>query len=210
MRDFYEQPAYARQSGGQSDDMQTGEEKRRKSKYPKKKPTRAEIQQKQAARYAEMPLQQRYEAALNMAAQMLSFRALSEKMLREKMQQKGMEASAIDFAVAYLVEHNMLCDDVYAQSVVRSYTNRGYGVQRVKQELYRRGIDREQMEQALEEHTPDFAAMTKLLDKRLHGDVSDRKEVDKAVAALMRRGFVWSDIRQVLNAYGSQIDEEFA
>ena len=32
------------------------------------------------------------------------------------------------------------------------------------------------------------------------------KEVDKAVAALQRRGFSWSDIRNALEEYGASLD----
>lgn len=166
--------------------------------------------QQRSAKYENMTLEQRYDAALNLAAQQLSYRALSAQALREKLLDKGMDEQSTDYALAYLTEHNLLSDADYAQSVVRSYTNRGYGVQRVKQELHKRGVGREDADMALEAHEPDFDAMTRLLDKRLRGDMSDRKEVDKAVAALMRRGFLWQDIRKALNAYGAQIDEEFA
>ena len=42
----------------------------------------------------------------------------------------------------------------------------------------------------------------------LRGDVSDRKEVEKAVAALQRRGFAWNDIKRALETYGSSLPEE--
>ena len=61
----------------------------------------------------------------------------------------------------------------------------------------------------MEDCEPDYAAMTALLDKRLGGDLSDRKAVQKAVAALQRRGFLWEDIRRALNEYGASIDADF-
>ena len=42
---------------------------------------------------------------------------------------------------------------------------------------------------------------------RLRGDVSDRREIDKAVAFLQRRGFSWQDIRGALAAYGQDIPD---
>ena len=47
-----------------------------------------------------------------------------------------------------------------------------------------------------------------LLEKRLHGDVSDRRQVEKAVAALQRRGFGWNEIRQALADYGDSLPED--
>lgn len=77
------------------------------------------------------------------------------------------------------------------------------------QELRRRGVDAAQAEAAMDCYEPDWESMEALLDKRLHGDLSDRKEVNKAVAALQRRGFVWEDIRTALNRYGASLEAEW-
>ena len=149
-----------------------------------------------------------YRAALDAAAKQLSYRAVSTKLLRDKLLAKGHRADAVDYAVAWLTERRLLDDAAYAESVVRSYTRRGYGAARIRQELTRRGVDRETAETAMQSFSPDRAQLCALLDKRLHGDVSDRKEIDKAVAALQRRGFSWSDIRDALAVYGSQLPEQ--
>ena len=132
----------------------------------------------------------KYRAALDMAAKQLSYRALSAKMLRDKLLAKGHD------------------DELFAESVVRSYTRKGYGAARIRQELTRRGIDRDTAEAAMQTFSPDEAQMLALLEKRLRGDVSDRKEVEKAVAALQRRGFAWNDIKRALETYGSSLPEE--
>ena len=92
---------------------------------------------------------------------------------------------------------------------MRSYTRRGYGTLRIRQELRRRGVEREEADRAMEDYAADRDAMRALLDKRLGGDLSDRKEVQKAIAALQRRGFLWEDIRSALNEYGASIDADF-
>ena len=149
-----------------------------------------------------------YRAALDAAAKQLSYRAQSTKLLRDKLLDKGHSADAVAYAVAWLTERRLLDDAAYAESVVRSYTRRGYGAARIRQELTRRGVDRETAEAAMQSFSPDRAQLCALLDKRLHGDVSDRKEIDKAVAALQRRGFSWGDIRDALAAYGSHLPEQ--
>ena len=83
---------------------------------------------------------------------------------------------------------------------------RGYGAARIRQELSHRGISREDADAAMELFSPALPQMLSLLEKRLHGDLSDRKEVDKAVAALQRRGFSWSDIKNALEEYGASLD----
>ena len=81
-------------------------------------------------------------------------------------------------------------------------------LEKARQELTRRGIDRDTAEAAMQTFSPDEEQMLALLKKRLRGDVSDRKEVEKAVAALQRRGFAWNDIKRALETYGSSLPEE--
>lgn len=147
-----------------------------------------------------------YQKALDAAAKQLSYRALSTKMLRDKLLEKGHEDVAVDYALAWLTERGLLSDETFAQSVVRTYQARGCGQMRIRQELQRRGVDRETADWALEGFSADRAQLIALLDKRLKGDVSDRREIDKAVAFLQRRGFSWQDIRDALAAYGEQMD----
>lgn len=154
-------------------------------------------------------LEEVYRKTLDLAAKLLSYRALSASALREKLIDKGCAEEAADYALAYLQEHGFQDDRKYAESTVRSYTRRGYGTLRIRQELRRRGIERDDADAVMEDCEPDLDAMLALLDKRLHGDLSDRKEVGKAVAALQRRGFLWEDIRRALNEYGASIDADF-
>ena len=150
----------------------------------------------------------KYGAALDAAAKQLSYRALSAKGLRDKLLDKGHDEEAADYALAWLTERHLLDDTAYAESVVRSCARKGYGEARIRQELTRHGVDRETAEAALMGFTPDREKLVSLLDKRLRGDVSDRREIDKAIAFLQRRGFAWNDIRDALAAYGESIPDE--
>ena len=146
----------------------------------------------------------KYRAALDAAAKQLSYRALSAKMLRDKLLDKGHDEQAADYALAWLAERSLLDDAAFAESVVRSYARKGYGAARIRQELTRRGVSREDAETAMQTFSPDRAQILALLDKRLRGDLSDRREIDKAVAALQRRGFSWGDIKGALEEYGEE------
>ena len=97
----------------------------------------------------------KYRAALDMAAKQLSYRALSAKMLRDKLLAKGHDEEAADYALAWLTERSLLNDTLFAESVVRGYTRKGYGAARIRQELTRRGIDRDTAEAAMQTFSPD-------------------------------------------------------
>ena len=101
----------------------------------------------------------KYRAALDMAAKQLSYRALSAKMLRDKLLAKGHDEEAADYALAWLTERSLLNDMLFAESVVRGYTRKGYGAARIRQELTRRGIDRDTAEAAMQTFSPDEAQM---------------------------------------------------
>lgn len=154
-------------------------------------------------------LEEVYNKALETAAQQLSYRALSAQALREKLTDKGYPEEAAEYAVAWLSERGLLNDGKLAESVVRSYERRGYGQMRIRQELKKRGIERDCADEALDAFEADVDKMTVLLDKRLRGDLTDRKEIDKAVAALQRRGYRWEDIREALRVYGASLEESF-
>lgn len=151
-------------------------------------------------------LEERYRKALDAAGKQLSYRALSVRSLRDKLLEKGHAEDAAECAVAWLLERKLLNDAELAAAMVRSYSRKGYGAMRIRQELLRHGIEREQAEETLASFEPELERMTALLDKRLHGDLSDKRAVEKAVAALQRRGFRWEEIRRALADYEASLD----
>ena len=159
--------------------------------------------------YSSLSLQERYDRALADAAEQLSYRPLSQQALRDKLTGKGHGEDEADYAVAWLLERGYLSDERLAESAARSYTRRGYGSLRIRQELRKKGIEDETAQAVLDDCEPDMEVMHKLIDKRLHGDLSDRKEVGKAIVALQRRGYKWEEIRRALNAYGADIEADF-
>lgn len=152
-------------------------------------------------------LEKAYQAALDAAARQLSYRGLSAKALREKLMQKGHTEDAADYALAWLTERGLLDDGRFAEEIVRSCMRRGYGELRIRQELYKRGIDREAADAAMETtYAPDTRAVYALLDKKLKGDTSDPKAVQRAIAYVQRRGYQWGEIRRALAEYGAGQD----
>ena len=152
-------------------------------------------------------MEDKYRAALDAAAKQLSYRPLSARALQDRLLEKGHDEQSAGYALAWLAERGLLDDEAYAESVVRTYARRGCGARRIYQELLRRGVDRGTAETALEGFAPDADRLRALLDKRLHGDVSDRREIDRTVAFLQRRGYSWEEIRAALTGYGRLPDE---
>lgn len=147
------------------------------------------------------------ERAKKLAVEYLK-RPHSEKELRKKLAEKGCSQQDIDTVTALCLDYGFVNDAEYAGMIARHYTAMGYGPGRVRTELQRRGIPRDLWDDALDQMPQGTETIDRLLAAKLRGrDPSDRKERDKAAAALFRKGYSWDDIRAALNRYGADTDE---
>lgn len=152
-------------------------------------------------------LENEFQRAAECAAAMLSRRPLSAAMLEKKLLDKQFSEEAAGYAVERMRVLHAVDDTAYAQLILRSYARKGSGIRKIRQEMWQRGIPEEVMSEVLEEYEPDMEIMLTLLDKKLRGDISDRKECEKAMAMLQRRGFTFSQIREAMAQYRDQCAE---
>ena len=127
------------------------------------------------------------------AAALLSRQMLSAGMLREKLTAKGASEAQAEETVQWAAEIGLLNDRTYAAAVVRHCQSRGYGIYKIRDELYRRRVPREYWDEVLAEMEDPAETIDRFLAQKLR-DPSDRKQVKKASDALVRRGFSWSDV----------------
>ncbi len=146
----------------------------------------------------------KYKTAVSLSRELglelLSRRMHSKSELREKLLRRGTDPAAAEEALSWLQDHQYLDDTRYASAIVRHYSKKGYGEQRIRSELYRRGIPRELWEEALQEQSGTEGQIDRYLRSRLK-DPTDREEVRKLSAALARRGFSWDEIRSAFNRF---------
>lgn len=138
---------------------------------------------------------------------LLSRRPLSCRELRDKLLQKGEEEAVADDCVDWLREQGYLDDARYAGQVARHYAGKNCGAGRIREELRRRGIDRELWDAALGELPAPDEKLRRFLAVRLKNP-SDRDEVRRVSNALFRRGYDWEQIRAALRDFSDSIDEE--
>ena len=100
-----------------------------------------------------------------------------------------------------LEELGLLNDGEYARTVVRHYSAKGYGVRKLRDELYRRGVPRELWEDALAELEPDTSGIDRLLARKLRGAEPTRENLKRASDYLARRGFGWEEISAAIERY---------
>ncbi|MBR0041143.1 MAG: regulatory protein RecX [Oscillospiraceae bacterium] len=141
------------------------------------------------------------------ALELLSRRPYSRKELRDKLLLRGIDEQSADECVAWLAERGFLDDGEYAGAVARHYSAKGYGAGRVKSELRRRGIERDQADETLAALPDNTEKLDVFISRRLK-DPNDRDSVRKISAALFRRGYSWEEIRAALRRFNSNIEED--
>lgn len=133
-------------------------------------------------------------------------REVSRKMLIDRLTEKGASPEDAQEVADRLCELRVIDDSRFAGMVVRHYAGKGYGLRRIQEELYRRGIDRELWDEALEEIPDENDSLYRLLCRRLAGDDSAEAQ-RKAIAAMQRRGFGWDEIRSAMDRYHRENEE---
>ena len=142
------------------------------------------------------------------AANIIGGRALSKRELTRRLIKKGNAEADAQAAADWLEDIGAVDDASYAASLVRHYGGKGYGPARVREELRRRGVDRELWDEAMEEMPEPEDILDKLIQKRSRGDLSDPKERRRTCDALMRRGFSWEAVRAAMARYTEMAEND--
>ena len=148
------------------------------------------------------------------AMRILGNRQMSSQSMERRLISKGEPEEAARETVQWLEDMGALSDADYAAEIVRYYSSKGYGLARIKDELYRRGIPRDLWDDALAYQTgaETDEAVSQFLEKKLrgyHGDTDPalwKKELRRAAEALCRRGFSYEEARTAVNKYLESIE----
>lgn len=140
------------------------------------------------------------------AVNSLSVRTVSTKKLREKLTAKGATPEMAERVSDWAERIGLLNDEEYAKALARHYAAKGYGLYKIKDELYRRGVPREFWEEALAQLDDPTEQIQAFIEKKLT-DPADRKQVKRVSDALVRRGYTWGQISAVLDGVRQQWEE---
>ena len=146
------------------------------------------------------------EGAKKRALSLLDKRDYSRKMLVDKLTEKGVAEEEAAEVADWLCSLGVVNDERYAGLVVRHYAQKGYGPRRIREELYRRGIDRELWDNALDELPMSDDTVYRLLNNRLRGSRTP-EDMERARSYLLRRGYSWEEVRGACERYQSENEE---
>ncbi len=147
--------------------------------------------------------------AYSQALRFLTLRAHSSRELYVKLLKKH-KSDAAQYAVDKCRELGFIDDSDFAQQFANELAvNKHYGPSRIKNELYAKGISGDIINDVISELDIDFIESIKaVIDKKYYVEIFDEKGRRKTIAALMRLGFEYGDIRTALDDYPATEDDE--
>lgn len=162
--------------------------------------------------------QQRYDEILEQLIfikareKALNYIDYKQRTKKEVMQKLSDEYSSeiVERVIDLLEKYKIIDDTAYAQHFVRDCLNlKGWGRQRILQELYRRGIDKETAFPFLENTSEIMQQKAdRLIEKCLKGQkFLDSKEYKKHYDFLLRRGFDFATAKNALEKF--RADDDF-
>lgn len=138
---------------------------------------------------------------LNRAMRLLAQRDHSETELRRKLAAQDVSEEDVEQAIAYCHEHKWLDDRRFAERYLVMRSQKGYGVQRIQQELGMKGIARDLIHDAFASSDIDWSTLAKQTAHRKFGQTlpQEWKEKAKVQRFLLYRGFFQEEIYAVFS-----------
>lgn len=160
--------------------------------------------EKEAEKQAQEEQELAYRSALDSAVRSLGQREHGQRELERKLKRKGHSAELIERVLSYLLEHDLQSDARFAEGLVRSRVQRGYGPMKIRQELSSKGVSEMVLESQLTEPSEFWESVAAGSLAKKFGQPPQTRE-DWAIQArfLARRGFPSDLIYRIL---GSQTD----
>lgn len=146
-----------------------------------------------------------FDEAKDKALRLLEFRSHSEKELTDKLLRAGAKEEDIEEILVFCRNYGFVDDRKFALAKARDLKNlKKYGNQRIKAELYHKGISAEYIDEALLEIGDDETDMLKPLAEKKLGGNFDKKNIDKCIRYFIYRGYNYSDIKSCIETIKSE------
>jgi regulatory protein len=147
------------------------------------------------------------EAAREKCLRLLAVRARSTAELRERLRRVGFAPNVVGSVIADLTETGLVDDAEFARSWVASrQAAGGFGKQKLRWELRRKGVAEKLIETALEKAVSDETEEEQALllaQKRLKGEVEDVRGLARVRRLLIGRGFGFDTVDRVMRRISS-------
>lgn len=159
----------------------------------------------------ELEYSSEYSRARKRAMYLLGSRDYSSKALKEKLLNNYSNDTA-ERVIEDMKNYGFLNDEEYARKLASSLIKgKKYGACRAKSEMRRKGVSDLDAEEALSEYEKEDYSdqLVALIEKKYSDRIQDRDDRRRTAAALARRGYGFSEIKEaVLTVLRRQAEEE--
>lgn len=134
---------------------------------------------------------------------LLKFRLRSEGEVREKLAAGNIPAPLIEPTIERFKDLKLIDDHQFAKEWIASRLKRPLGINRIRQELRKKGIEKTMIEASLKAAVNSYdeeAVVTELAQHRMtkYKDIDPQKSKQRVYGYLQRRGFNTNTIIQVI------------
>lgn len=136
------------------------------------------------------------------ALYLLEYRNYSKRELTEKIARTAASREAAQAAAVRMEELGLIDDRRFGEDYARElFSRKGYGARRAAQELRRKGLDQELVQELVEKYgSPEQSGenIRRVLEKKYPGWREDEKVRRRAFAALQRLGYAYQEVREAM------------
>ena len=131
----------------------------------------------------------------------------TEKGLFDKLIKAGFERHATAEVLAYFCEIGLIDDRRFAERLAERYSQANKSKREILNKLNQKGVPLDIAREVLSETETDEVAQIKaLIEKKYAYKLSDKASFDKTFAALARKGFSFSAIKEALRQYKTELE----
>jgi len=149
--------------------------------------------------------------AFNSAMNSLDYRDHSVREMKIKLLRK-FDEECVNSAIERLIELGLLNDERFAENFARElYEHKKFGKNRIKSELFQRGIASDIINCVLDEifeseEADNIERIVDIINRKYYNKMIDENLRQKVFASLVRLGYGYSDIRQAMSEFS---DDEY-
>ncbi len=151
-----------------------------------------------------------YRRAKSRAAWYMDRNDHTEKGLYEKLIKAGFKKESAARVVARFIEVGLIDDRRYAANLAERLNDGNYSKREALQKLLLKGVPYDLAKEVLEDGEADEKTKIKnLLDKKYSTKLCREGGTEKVFAALVRKGFSYSAVREAMKSYIEESEEDY-
>lgn len=151
-----------------------------------------------------------YRRAKSRAVWYLDRNDHTEKALYDKLIRAGFRKEACAKVIARYVEVGLLDDERYARNYAERLMTANVSKREAVAKMLQKGVPYDLAKAVLEETEADEQTQIKnLISKKYRSKLAQEKGSEKVFAALVRKGFSYSEVREALKSYIENYEEDY-